>query len=343
MTCNCPVQDWGEWLRHQAVLMAMLDRLVHRRHVSNAAPRRRDTTISAETVQSNRPFWTGTVSLPPSPGPGTYLLGLGHFAGGRCYRPYSSVTEAALRSHPRSAEPSVQADQYGVDEDLGRFSRAGPIFDTFGVPSNRYPRRAYLPLLSGHSSLECLLQNWSRFWRFCFDGEKCPPVVAPISVEHPSYEALEDYARNAVNSSDVVTALEEHLLVCKWCRLRLRKTDQLIAILRHALAEFPCRSPSCMFSGSTAGDCGANESKLCALDSVWVDSLGEWWSMAKLNAEFVCLACRLCCWVEELDNRGFEVDELIRCPRCNESLGTFQTACYIRRNGRGWMRQMEAN
>ncbi len=61
-------------------------------------------------------------------------------------------------------------------------------------------------------------------------------MVSNNSLIHPSDDALELYSLNRLPEDDVAT-VEEHLLVCAECRIRLEEFDEYVAAMRAALVE----------------------------------------------------------------------------------------------------------
>jgi len=51
---------------------------------------------------------------------------------------------------------------------------------------------------------------------------------------HPTDEVLELYAMHAISNGEE-EYVEEHLIVCELCRLRLDKTEAVIRVIRAAL------------------------------------------------------------------------------------------------------------
>ena len=55
---------------------------------------------------------------------------------------------------------------------------------------------------------------------------------------HPTADELEDYARYGPGRvPERFAGLEEHLLVCEWCRERVEWVDEFIAEVRERLGE----------------------------------------------------------------------------------------------------------
>lgn len=62
------------------------------------------------------------------------------------------------------------------------------------------------------------------------------PYRSYCSLSHPSEDSLEVYAIKRTSESETAE-VEEHLLICEWCRVRLTEIDQFVATARVVLAE----------------------------------------------------------------------------------------------------------
>jgi hypothetical protein len=61
-------------------------------------------------------------------------------------------------------------------------------------------------------------------------------------MSHPAEEAIESYSRNSLPEEEVAR-LEEHLLVCEFCRDRISQADAYVSAIRAAARRLPAEVP----------------------------------------------------------------------------------------------------
>lgn len=63
-----------------------------------------------------------------------------------------------------------------------------------------------------------------------------------MASEHLTEDQLIDYESRALDDT-VVSAFEEHLLICEWCRARLNVVQESLEALRKALGHLQAKKP----------------------------------------------------------------------------------------------------